>query len=132
MNPELKKLLILLAIGASIGSVIGLAVRKNKPEWCRGFIKFSYNRNWKLFLTALIVLTAMAVISFSQGRPYFGALFAVFAVLEGYALLRYGFRPISPEMEAKMDACYPPPSPPDIASKEQEEQVGPHRRREET
>jgi len=107
MSPELKQLLIITAVSLPIGLLGGLFLRKRKPEWCKNYTKSCLDKKWWLFLLGLLLFCGLSASSFHGNRPYFGWFFVAFAVLEGYALVKYGFRPLSPEIAAKIDASDP-------------------------
>jgi hypothetical protein len=104
MSPELKQLLIIVAVVVPIGLLGGLFLRKRKPEWCKIYTKSCLDKKWWLFLLGLLLFSGLSAKSFLGNRPYFGWIFAAFAVLEAYALVRYGFRPLAPEIATKIDA----------------------------
>jgi hypothetical protein len=107
MSPELKQLCTLLGASLPIGLLIGLFLRKTEPEWCKSYTKFCLDRKWWVFLTGLLLFITLGAISFVRNRPYFGWFFTAFALLEAYCLVKFGFRPLSPEMAAKIDASDP-------------------------
>ncbi|WP_234047556.1 hypothetical protein, partial [Luteolibacter pohnpeiensis] len=53
------------------------------------------------------MFAALSVMSFVTGRPYNGYLFVAFAALQAFCLMKHGFKPLSPEMESKIDASDP-------------------------
>ena len=104
MSPELKQLCTIVTISLPIGLIAGLFLRKRKPEWCKTYTKSYLNKKWWLLLVVLVFFGIMSVKSFVGDRQYFGLFYLAGAVLEAFALVRYGFRPLSPEMAAKIDS----------------------------
>lgn len=107
MSDELRALLLILAVSVAVGLAAGIALRKLRPEWCKTYAKFSLNRQWKLFAFGTVLFAVLGVLSFAQGRPYFGAFFVTFCGLELYAILRFGFKPLPPEMEKRINDSDP-------------------------
>lgn len=107
MSSELKQLLIIVAFSVPIGLLGGLFLRKRMPEWCKIYTKSCLDKKWWLFLLGLLLFSGLSAKSFLGNRPYFGWFFSAFALLEAYALVKYGFRPLSPEIAAKIDASDP-------------------------
>jgi hypothetical protein len=107
MNPELKQLLIISAICIPVGLLAAIIVRKSAPNFCKNYAKSCVDKKWWLFLFGLLFFLGLSVMAFATSRPYHGCLFIAFALLQLYSLLKFGFRPISPEMEAAIDASDP-------------------------
>lgn len=122
MSPELKQLCIIVAVSAPVGLAVGLLLRKKKPDWCKSYAKSCLDRKWRLFLAGLILFIGLSVASFVGDRPYFGLFFLAFALLEAFCLAKYGFRPLTPELEAKIDASDPTRIFSKAASKQRTEQ----------
>jgi len=107
MSDDLRALLLILAVAVPVGLAAGIALRKLRPEWCKRYAKFSLNRRWKLFAFGTILFAVLGVLSFAQGRPYFGACLVSFSGLELYALFRFGFKPLPPDMEKRINDSDP-------------------------
>lgn len=107
MSDELIELLTVLAIGLSLGLLIGVALRKAKPAWCRSYAKFCRSRKWWLFAVGILLFLGLTIGSFARGRHLFGVLFATFLCLEAFAFVSFGFQRLTPEEEAQMDAWDP-------------------------
>ena len=104
MNEELHTLLTNVAIGALIGTVVGVVMRYVKPEWARRWQKFVLNRQWKLFTAAAILFGVGAIILWHEGQVYTATTSTLLCILELVALVKYGFKPLTPEMERMIDA----------------------------
>ncbi len=102
MNEALS--IILLIFG---GLAIGVFLRKVHSESCKAYAKFSLNGQWKLFLFGVLFFLALSVMSFGLGDTRQGVLFLLFVGLELYALVRYGFKELTPAQEARIDASDP-------------------------
>ena len=107
MNEELITLLIIFATCIPIGLLVGFAVRKTKPTWCKSYAKFCMNRKWWLFAFVILMFLGLSIMSFSQGRRYFGIFFLLFVCLGVFELVKYGFKTLTPEQEAQIDASDP-------------------------
>ena len=107
MNGELRELLYLIGFAVSAGLVAGLGMRKFFPDKCKSYTKFSLSKQWKLFLFGTVLFLGLSILSFSISRPYFGILFLAFACFEIYVLFVYGFKGLSVEQEAVIDASDP-------------------------
>ena len=90
MTEEMITLLIMLATCAPIGLLVGIAIRKTRPSWCKSYAKFCMNRKWWLFLFGIVLFLGAAVMSFAEGRPYFGLFFLLFVCLETFVLFKNG------------------------------------------
>lgn len=104
---ELSELLTALLISAPIGLVIGVVLRRAKPEWCKSYAKFCLDRKWWLFAPGALFFLVLSITNFVQGRHYFGTFFLLFAFLEAYGFVKYGFHSLTPEEEAQIDAAEP-------------------------
>lgn len=107
MSEELRSFLVGLIILGVVGLAIGIAIRKFWPESAKRYMKFSLNRQWKLFAFGALLFTIFGVYSFAQGRPHYGILFVILCCLELYCFFRYGFKSLSPEMEKRINASDP-------------------------
>lgn len=107
MSDELRALLLILAISVAVGLAGGIALRKLRPQWCKRVAKFSLNKQWKLFAFGTVLFAVLGVLSFAEGRPYFGAFFVAFSGFEIYAFFRFGFKPLLPEMEKRINDSDP-------------------------
>ena len=107
MNEELTRLLIVLAVSVPAGLIVAVFLRKKKPGWCKSAAKRSLNRKWWFFALAALMFLGMAILEFFLHHPYFAVFFLFFACLQLYALIRHGFKELTPEMEARIDASDP-------------------------
>ena len=107
MNEELRILLVIVSISLPVGLALGLIARKRFPESCKKYTKFCLDGKWKLFAFGVVLFGAFATLSFLAGRIYFGWFFVAFAGLELWALLASGFKPLSKEMEERIDESDP-------------------------
>ena len=107
MTEELTWLLIILATSIPIGLLVAIVIRKTRPTWCKSYAKFCLNGKWWLFAFGIVMFLCLSIISFAQDRPYFGTFFLLFVFLESYCLLKYGFKKLTPEQVAKIDASDP-------------------------
>ncbi|MCX8266901.1 MAG: hypothetical protein OTI37_04740 [Planctomycetota bacterium] len=107
MDEDLKNLLIIISIAAPIGLVLGLILRLKFPESCKKLTKYSLNARWKLFTFGVVLFAALAVASFMTGNVYQGWLCVGFTCLELWCLITAGFKPLSKEMENKIDQSDP-------------------------
>ncbi len=107
MAEELKEILIILLKAAVFGSIIGITLRKLKPEWAKSFAKSSLNRKWWLFTIGLLLFTGLSIIAFLQGNPYYGIFFTILTLSSVYLIFKYGFKELTPEQEAFIDASDP-------------------------
>ena len=107
MSEELITLLIILATCIPLGLLLGIALRKARPTWCKSYAKSCMNRKWWLFAFGVLMFLGLSIGSFAQGRPYFGVLFLLFVCLEAFALVMFGFKSLTPEQEAQIDASDP-------------------------
>lgn len=103
MNPELKAFLLEIGTCALVGAVVGMLIRWLRPDWSRQFVKFSLNRQWKLFAFGALFFGAGGVLLWYDGNTYYALLCVAMCVLELVALFLYGFKTMTPEMEAKID-----------------------------
>lgn len=103
MNMELQDLLMEVGIAMVIGLVVGIAIRFARPEWSRRWTKFALNRQWKLFTLGALFFGSGAVFLWHEGRVYHAMLSLAMCALELVALTLYGFKPLTPEMERKID-----------------------------
>jgi len=99
MTDELKTLLMILAVSLPVGILTGILLRKLAPDSCNRYARFSRNRQWPLFTLAAILFAVAAAGSFLIGKPYFGAFFTTFCLLELFALFAFGFKRLTPEEE---------------------------------
>ena len=107
MNEELRELLVILAKALPVGLILGIAMRKLFPQGSKRWAKFCLSRQWKLFAFGVVMFGVLAVSSFWIGRPFFGLFFVIFAVFELYALIKMGFKPLTKEMEERIDRSDP-------------------------
>jgi uncharacterized membrane protein len=107
MNEEMISLLNGIAVAIPIGLLLGIVLRKMTPSWCKSYTKFCMNRKWWLFLFGTVGFLAMAIMSFANDTPYFGVFFLLFAGFAIYVLIRYGFKSLTPEQEAEINASDP-------------------------
>ena len=107
MSEELNQLLYILLFAVPFGLIVGLFLRKFYPKQCKSYIKFSLNKQWKLFLFGAFICLALSITSFWISRPYLGIFFILFMVLELYVLFVYGFKDLTPEQEEKIDSSDP-------------------------
>ena len=107
MPEDLKILLIVLAICTPTGLFLGVAIRKLRPQWYKSYAKFCLDRKWWMFAFGVVFFSGFSIVSFVQGRPYFGSCFALFALLEAYSLFAFGFKKLTPEQAAWIDASDP-------------------------
>lgn len=107
MNEELTTQLIIFATCIPIGLLLGIAVRKTRPTWCKSYAKFCLSRKWWLFAFGIMMCLCLSIMSFSQGRQYFGIVFLLFTSMESFAFIKYGFKRLTPEQEAQIDASDP-------------------------
>ncbi len=107
MSDELRRLLLILAISLPAGLVIGIALRKLFPAWCKRYAKFCRNRQWKLFAFGVLLFGVMGIVSFLQNMPYFGVFFLIFCLFELYAFFAFGFKTLTPEQEKQIDESNP-------------------------
>lgn len=107
MSEELRTLLVLLAVAIPIGLAVGIGLRKLRPDLCKRYAKFCLGGQWKLFAFGFLLFGFLAAMSFMTGRAYFGALFIAFSGLQLFALLTYGFKPLTPAMEERIDESDP-------------------------
>lgn len=102
MNPELKQLLIMIAVCVPIGLLAGVLLRKTSPKACQSYTKFCLNRKWWFFLLGLLMFFALSVMSFVTDRSYNGYLFVAFAALQAFCPIKYGFKPLSTEWNRRL------------------------------
>jgi hypothetical protein len=107
MDADLKNLLIMISIALPIGLVLGLIVRMKFPESCKKLTKHSLNAQWKLFSFGVVLFGALAVAAFMTDKVYHGWLLVGFTCLELWCLITAGFKPLSKEMENKIDKSDP-------------------------
>jgi hypothetical protein len=104
MNEELRSFLLEIGLWMLVGSVLGLVIRLAKPQWGRRWTKFVLNGQWKLFLFGAIFFGGGAIAMWHSEQPYHAGTSAALCILEIVALIRYGFTPLTPEMERQIDA----------------------------
>ena len=107
MAAELCLLLIIVAISTPIGVLAGIATRKIRPNWCKSWTKYCLNGKWWIFAFGIVLFLGCSIMSFVQGHPYFGIFFALFIPLETFALIKHGFKSLTPEQETAIDASDP-------------------------
>jgi hypothetical protein len=107
MNNELQTFLVLLSVSVPLGLVLGLVWRMKFPESCKRHVKRSHNAQWKLFGFGVVLFSSFAVLSFMIGLVYFSWLSVGFACLELWCLITAGFKPLSKEMEKRIDESDP-------------------------
>lgn len=107
MTDELKTLLTTLGIGASVGLVIGILLRKFTPGFCKRYAKFCSNRKWPIFSFGAVLFAVLSIDSFLNNRNYFGLFYTVFCLFELYCLFVYGFKRLTPEQERRIDESDP-------------------------
>ncbi|MGE4001522.1 MAG: hypothetical protein AB7I48_15020 [Planctomycetaceae bacterium] len=103
MDPELKDFLLLLLVSLLIGEMVGLAVLWLRPKWTKTWTKFCLNGQWKLFALGMLFFGLGAVWCWMDGKVYFAGLNLAMCLLELAALVLYGFKPLTPEMERQID-----------------------------
>ena len=104
MDAELRMFLLELGVGVLFGTLVGLSVRKLRPDWQRRWQKFVLNRQWKLFTFGAILFGTGTVVAWLDGNIPYAVLNALLFLLEIFALFRYGFKSLTPEMEQMIDA----------------------------
>ena len=107
MPEELKTLLIILATCLPIGLFVGIAIRKLAPSWCKSYAKFCMSGRWWVYAFGLLLFTGLSIISFVDDRFYFGVGFTLFACAEAFGLFAWGFKKLTPEQAARIDAADP-------------------------
>lgn len=107
MNEELQTLLIIASVSLPVGLALGLVARKRFPESCKRYAKFCLDRKWKLFAFGAVLFGVLAALSFLNNRVYFGWFFIAFAGLDLWVLFTSGFKPLSKEMEERIDESDP-------------------------
>lgn len=107
MSEEFRHLLIIVAVCVPTGLALGIAIRKTRPNWCKSYARFCMNRKWWLFAFGIVMFLGASIMTFASGRRYHAALFLLFACLNVFALVRYGFKRLTPEQEAQIDASDP-------------------------
>ena len=107
MNPELMLLFAIIGISVPLGLLGGYILRKRSPNACKKWTKFCLDGKWWLFLWGVILFLGLAALSFSANKPYFGALFLLGMILEAVCLVTHGFKRLSPDLEAEIDASDP-------------------------
>jgi hypothetical protein len=103
MDTELLIFLLQLGIGVLFGTLVGLSVQKLRPNWQRRWQKFVLNRQWKLFAFGAILFGTGAVVAWLDGNIPYAVLNSLLFLLELFALFRYGFKSLTPEMEQMID-----------------------------
>jgi hypothetical protein len=107
MNEELKVLLIILAVALPVGAIVGIYLRKKKPEWCKSALKSTLRLKWWFYALAALMFLVMAILMYLKDRPYHVAFFLLFVCLEVYAMIRSRHTRLTPEIEAQIDASDP-------------------------
>ena len=107
MSDELRTLLRILAVSLPAGLVIGIASCKLFPAWCKRYVKFCHNRQWKLFAVAALFFGVLGIVSFLHSSPYFAVFFLAFCLFELYGLFAFGFKTLTPEQEKQIDESDP-------------------------
>jgi hypothetical protein len=107
MTEELKVLCIILVTCVPVGLVIGVVVRKLRPDWCKSYAKYCMNGKWWIFAFGVFLFAGSSIMSFVQNRPYFGILFMLFAFGEAVALFAFGFKRLTPEQATNINASDP-------------------------
>jgi hypothetical protein len=103
MDAELRMFLLELGIGVLFGTLVGLSVRRLRPDWQRRWQKFVLNRQWKLFTFGAILFGSGTVVAWLDGNIPYAVLSALLFLFEIFALFRYGFKALTPEMEQMID-----------------------------
>ena len=107
MSEHLRDLLWVVGIGLVVGTVMGVAVRRLRPNWCRSYAKFVQHKKWWLFLLGFVMFGFMACASWREGNLPWGLYFAVFSLAELVCFFWFGFKPLTPEMSKKIDEWDP-------------------------
>lgn len=92
MNHEL--MIVLAAVLLALP--LGFFLARKRPGLAKGYLLWSLDRKWWFFFAAMLGFIALSAISFSGNRTVFGWLFAFFALLESYALVKIGFYRLPP------------------------------------
>lgn len=107
MTNELTTLVTIVSISVPIGLAVGMVCRKRFPAGVKRWAKYCMGARWGLFTFGALFFGGMAALSFWAGNPYFGWFFLGFAVLEIWALISSGFKPLSKELEQRIDESDP-------------------------
>jgi len=107
MDEDLKVILIILALALPVGAIVGIYLRKKKPEWCKSALKSALRLKWWFYALAALMFLVMAILMYLKDRPYHVAFFLFFVCLEVYAMIRSRHTRLTPEIEAKIDASDP-------------------------
>ena len=111
MSDELKDLLEALAVGIPVGLVLGLIIgiagRKLFPDWVRRYAKSRLDRPWKYHAAMVVALAVLAVLAYLLGHPYLSALSLGACILALVLLLAFGFKPLTPKDEKRIDEWDP-------------------------
>lgn len=103
MDSELREFLWVLLISLLAGSLAGLVVGWLRPNWSKAWMKFCLNGQWKLFTLGMLFFGSGAIWCWIEGSVYFAGLNLVMCLLELVALLRYGFKPLTPGLARQID-----------------------------
>jgi hypothetical protein len=87
--------------------VIGIALRRRRPEWCKRYVKFCSHRKWWLYGSGVLLFSILAVNAHVSAHPYLAAFYLAFALLEAYCFFQFGFRVLTPEMKNAIDQSDP-------------------------
>ena len=103
MSEDLISLMKEVGTGVVIGTVIGVLLRQ-RPDWCRSWAKFVLNGQWKLFALGAVLFGGGAISFWWAEMNAHAIASGLMCLLELYAMFRYGFARLTPEMERHIDA----------------------------
>lgn len=99
-------LLFALVVGLPISLFLKRFIRQT-PEFAKMWVKYFYNGKWWFYLLGFFLFLVYAWTLIDAELYVFAGLIAIMAVVELYAMLRYGFKRLTPEQIARIDACDP-------------------------
>ena len=103
MSEDLISLMKEVGMGVVIGTVIGVLLRR-RLDWCRSWTRFVLDGQWKLFAFGAVLFGSGAIGFWWAEMNAHAIASGLMCILELFAMFRYGFTRLTPEMESQIDA----------------------------